>query len=106
MGDLQPGKGFMGDATEESIDFFFNAFDELRSVFQNLNANELIDNGKPSELLKAMRDQHGWQTEKDGFGQKVFKLLEWGNGAYRVTLALTSRGMLKVDVRSWFVPGA
>jgi hypothetical protein len=49
-----------------------------------------------------MQTVDGWQTEKDKFGTKVFAATPYKEGELRVTVVLTSRDELKLDIREWF----
>lgn len=111
MSEFRAGKGFMGDAVYESVAFFKKAFAEIVEVFQTefgpdgeFDGDGWIDQGNSKDLVNELIAKYGWEKEVDDFGYKAFKTLDWQGGQYRVTLVLTSRGSLKVDVRSWFVP--
>ena len=110
MSDLRPGKGFFGDATYDSVNFIQEALYDVITVFQSsygpddVDGDAWIDEGHAEDLLKALLKLEGWEPETDKFGKKAFKLIDWGEGAYRVTLVLTGQGSLKLDIRQWYIP--
>lgn len=113
MGSLAPGKGGFFHLNGDTLGFFTMAMSELYDVLAQegtRDVNEALDNGDAVDLFKQAKaelveDESGtWSFEKDKFGQKVYKVLPWDTGAYRVTLVLTKDDELKLDVRQWYDP--
>lgn len=109
---LAPGKGYFGDATMKTAEFLSTALEEIQLVMsseytlgdEQASADDLIDAGSAKYLIDCLLSVEGWQKEVDKFGLKAYKELPWKDGAYRVTLALTARGSLNIDVRNWYNP--
>lgn len=110
MGKWLPGKGFSGDLTEKSLNFFQLAFEDIwNAAGEEGELDNLIDEGKAHEFQSYLRGTAtGWKEEKDNYGTKLYKELEWGQDGrgtpqkYRVTVVITSKGTLKIDVRNWY----
>jgi hypothetical protein len=102
---LRPGKGFMGIANEESLEFLHEAINDVHAAYLNAGGDSTHDED-PRLILKELLTKEGWSPENDTFGKKAFKSIPVGEGAYRVTLVLTKNGDLRLDVRSWFDPDA
>jgi len=109
MGKWPPSqKGFYGDITEDTLNWMKDTIEAVwNAAGGEGELNDLIDEGKSKEFLKNLYgSDHGWTKEADSFGTKLYKELIWGaqpNGAktkYRITVVLTPRGELKLDVHS------
>ncbi|SRR6266496_2724339 len=102
---LVPGKGFHGDLTFDSIEFLHQTITDVWNAYGE-DGDSLQNEDNEGEILKAVQaTSSGWTREKDNFGTKIWKEIEWQKGSYRVTVVLTKRG-LKLDVRNWFDPEA
>lgn len=102
---LQPGKGFFGIASEDTLAFLAEALREVTEAYEEGGGDAGHDE-EPKNILKALLSTDGWTAENDRFGKKAFKSIPVGEGAYRVTLVLTAKGELKIDIRNWFDPNA
>jgi hypothetical protein len=114
MADLRPNpKGAHLDLTQETLEFFFNAFTDLWNAAGEgtdtengePSIDELIDDGKGMQFLKDVNSSAThWKKAQDNFGTKLYKALPWQDGEMRVTAVHNKRGELKVDVRFWYDP--
>jgi hypothetical protein len=112
MPKLAPGKGLSQVLTEEVITFLKEAIDEIDRFY----TDEAHDEGPRAVLDQIMEDKRRiwpagvdeepcvWQREKDSYGDKVFVQMPFQEGALRVTLVLTKKDELRVDLRYWFDP--
>jgi len=106
------GKGIMMDCTEETLDFLHGALEDLwNAAGEEGELNTLIDEGRQLEFLRYIQGSaQGWRSEKDDFGTKMYKELQWSQQAngtyrrYRITAVLTKRGELKIDFREMYSP--
>jgi hypothetical protein len=109
---LLPGKGFHGDLTSETLNFFQQCFEDIWNTIgddpESLDA--AIDEREQKPLMDFLRELHGsaagWKQAKDKFGIKLYKAMPYGEGENRVTVVINSRNELKIDIRHWFDPSA
>lgn len=111
--EFKPGKGFFGDGTKSSLEFFSTALQQLRMAYDVEGGDDAAENnpkkfwvGVKNYLMmdQSEDDDILWHQEEDKFGLKVWAGKKWGKNEYRVTFVLTRQGECKVDVRSWY-PG-
>lgn len=104
--ELAPGKGIFADMVEESTDFFTTRVTAAKQAYLDSGGDEYVDEEGSDKMfirIKQKLTAQGWQYKEDKFGKKVYDSLPWGDGEYRVTVALT-RGVLKIDIRQWYQP--
>jgi hypothetical protein len=113
MAEFKPGKGFFGDATEASLEFFKFALEAIEYAYKACGGDEIADTAAEGGNMKPMwvkiknmltddPQELDWKVESDRFGDKVYAAKKWGDTEYRVTFVLTSRGQFKLDVRQWY----
>jgi hypothetical protein len=102
---LLPGKGgFFGILNEDIVGWLKNTLDEVRDAYEIAGGDEMHDSD-PIKMLKELKGLDAdWKYVKDDFGRKMYNAIPAGNGEYRVTVVLTNRNELKVDIRSWWDP--
>jgi hypothetical protein len=101
-----PGKGAHLVLNEQILAFVQDTLAEVRGFYSDeahdvdpqavlnglLSLNETTDRG----------DTFSWEEEKDNFGHKVLARMPYKKGELRLTVVLTKRGELKLDIREWF----
>lgn len=106
MTTYAPGKGFFGALTKKTLDFFQEALEDVWNAYGE-DGDELQDEKRGEEILKRLRGSAiRWHEEKDRFGKKLYKSIEWGSQLYRVTVVLKDNGAMHIDIRQWFDPNA
>jgi len=119
MATLKPGKGGFFHLNGDTLGFFTLSMSDLFDALTDegtKDLNELLDGGDADELFRKVKAElvddeemdpaKRWSFEKDKFGRKVFKAMDWEDGTYRITLVLNGAGELKLDVRQWYTPEA
>jgi len=93
---LKPGKGVHIDLTQRNLNFLRSTLQHVAEIY----SDELHDQ-KPKEILDYCKAA-GFEFEEDNFGKKVFKRIEASKGDLRLTIILTKKGELKLDIRTWY----
>jgi hypothetical protein len=111
MTTLKPGKGLHHTLTQEVLDFASRALENITDQY-----SDKIHDGSPKDVLDDLVDhgdfsiqpeegpdvQFRWEREKDDFGDKAFVEMPFQEGALRITVVLTKKNELKLDIRSWY----
>jgi hypothetical protein len=78
--------------------------DSISKIDEYMDDNQVDED--PTTILKAL-EKEGWTAESDSFGQKRYTSMVYPVGPagqvgeLRVTVVLTKRGGLNVDIRPW-----
>lgn len=104
---LAPGKGLYADLVDETCHFFEEAFKTARAAYNQAGGDKAVDDEGADKVWIRMKNilvnDEDWKYYEDNFGKKVYARLPWGTGDLRVTVVF-ARGVLKIDVRSWYKP--
>jgi hypothetical protein len=96
---LYPGKGSHLVLNEEYLGWMRSALDEVTEAY----SDDLHDSA-PDEVIKVLNRDYEWESVNDKFGKKVYKKIDYKSGELRVTVVLTSKNELKLDIREWYEP--
>src|SRR5207245_2649969 len=94
--DLKPGKGCHAVLNTAVVEFIIRAMDELAEIY----TDERHDSDAKGVVADLAR-RPGWHAEKDNFGTKAILATSYPDGEFRITVVLTKRGELKLDIRPW-----
>jgi hypothetical protein len=102
-----PGKGIHLVLNEEVLHFVQKALGDVNVCFMD-EANDESP-GIVIDALTGDGDEQGemefeWTEENDSFGHKAITKMAYKEGELRVTVVLTKRGMLALDIREWYEP--
>jgi hypothetical protein len=53
-------------------------------------------------VQKRLVSEYGWIAEEDKFGKKVYMETMYKEGTLRITVVVTSRANLMLDIREWY----
>jgi hypothetical protein len=98
MAELKPLKGCHIVMQQRVMDFLCTTLEQV-----DKNYSDEMHEHKPKQVLDSLISLHGWTREKDDFGDKAFKVLDAAEGELRITVVLTKKGELKLDIRPWKV---
>lgn len=120
-GELQPGKGIHVDYNDDTNEWIQKALQDIGIAYVGDDYfDEQTQKTSPERAAQEVQDRllasggnvatgRKWDFEKDKFGRKVFTSTPISSSRntkqeLRVTLALTSRDDLKLDIRVWYKP--
>jgi hypothetical protein len=93
--ELKPGKGLRLNF-QPALSYILDEFDKLEKLAEEFE-------GRPSAFMLALKE-NGWTYYEDKFGDCCY--IESSEGArdvFRITVVLTTKGELKLDLRNWYV---
>lgn len=101
---LLPGKGAHLVLNEEINGFVLTALSDIRVCYTDeihdadprLAIARLLSGSAENEL------ELTWVEENDDFGRKAIASMAYKSGELRVTVVLTKRNELKLDIREWY----
>jgi hypothetical protein len=101
-----PGKGAHLVLNESVLGFIRDALVEIEGYYSD-GAHDADPQAVLNGLLSLNEttdrtDTFRWQEEDDNFGHKVFAVRPYKKGELRITVVLTKRQELKLDIREWF----
>lgn len=125
---LLPGKGAHLHLNGDTLRFVVNVMDELQAKLDSAGIdlldesdeadddfdafNKMLDEVGADDVFEYLKthldsdaSDNDWQYESDKFGDKLFVMIPWKDGAYRITV-VNSRGGLKLDIREWYDPNS
>lgn len=98
---LHAGKGFRGDLTASSIEFLSDAFEEIWD-----NACGENDLETPEDFIRHLHGSaSGWNggwLPDDFSTASLYKEVKVDGGTYRVTVIVSKKNKLQIDIRSWY----
>jgi hypothetical protein len=98
-----PGKGIHLVLNEEYRNFVARALEDIDQCYSDDMHDE-----DPQQVIMALTSGDEdlalgkWGYEKDNFGVKAIARTPYKNGELRVTVVLTNKGELKLDIREWY----
>jgi hypothetical protein len=102
MAKLFPGKGAHLVLNEEILSYIQRALEDINDMYDDAQHDE-----SPSLVIDGLLDEEAthqcdWTEENDSFGRKAYASKQYKEGELRITVVLTKRGELKLDIREWF----
>jgi hypothetical protein len=99
---LYPGKGAHLILNESVRDFVAQALADVGNVY-----SDQLHDANPMAVITLLSDpddapRFKWVQEKDNFGTKAYVAMPYRDGELRVTVVLTKKGELRLDIREWF----
>jgi hypothetical protein len=101
MAKLFPGKGAHLVLNDEILGYVRNALEDISTCYSDEQHDE-----SPSLVVDALleSEMNTWTEEIDSFGRKVYTDKQYKEGELRITVVLTKRNELKLDIREWYIP--
>lgn len=105
MAKLFPGKGAHLVLNEEVLNYVRGALEDINDVYYS----DAQHDESPSLVIDALLDEElthecEWTEEIDSFGRKAYADKQYKEGQLRITVVLTKRNELKLDIREWYIP--
>lgn len=96
---LFPGKGAHLVLNQEVLDFLRESLERIESGYSDEDHDE-----NPAGVLDeiANAEDTPWTSSKDNFGTKLYAAMPYKEGELRVTVVLTGKNELKLDIREWY----
>jgi surface antigen len=108
---LKPGKGLNLLVNEQIFSWQLSALETLQDAYENGAGGDCAQDEDPKKVFDTIvsalkpgpehRD-YQWHLEQDDFGQKLYCERPYPDGTLRVTLVLTKKKELRLDIRAWY----
>jgi hypothetical protein len=101
MGKVRPGKGAQFMLSQPLIDWV----QDTMAIINDAYDGEQND-ADPKVVIKTLCMEHGFEYEKDNYGEKAYKSTPYpvtaDGGEVRITVVLVKKtGVLSLDIRPW-----